>query len=189
MNPQFKILIYGWSAYLSSAAVILTLITGSQFFSVGRKHGIMNGLFSILQVLLLIPLVFLFNQYIVPPKFFPMLISSALGLGGILVSAFGQIRLLIGKINSEESLKFFPAGGAIGFWLIMSNFASFGSNELPAILIWIGIAAGAGYLLTAAGFLKGGQQDPLYHTGALLLSLCYPIWGLWLGRLILASLA
>jgi len=52
----------------------------------------------------------------------------------------------------------------------------------------IGMAAGLGYLLIVGGFLKGGQQDPVFYLGSLLLAGAYPIWGFWLGRLILASI-
>ena len=188
MDPLLLTKIYGYGAYLSAAAVILTLLTGILFFSFGEKFGKLNDLFSVFQVLLMIPLVFLFNQFMTPPKFLAKLISSIFGLGGILISAYGQIRLLLGKIDFEGSLKYFPAGGAIGFWLIMINLSSLGASELPRALGWIGIAAGTGYLLTVGGFLKGGQKDPLFYSGALVLGVCYPIWGFWLGQLILASL-
>jgi len=188
MTPTVNISIYGWSAHLSAAATILTFVTGILFFSGGKLLGKINDLFSVFQVLLMIPLVLFFNQLITPPSFLARFISSAFGLGGILVTAYGQIRLLANKINFEESQKFFPAGGAIGFWLIMVNVSLIGARTLPTALIWIGIAAGVGYLLIVGGFIKGGQRDPIFYGGSLLLGVCYPIWGIWLGKLILVSL-
>jgi len=188
MSQNLSLAIYGWSAIFSAAATILTFITGILFFAGARWIGRSNDLFSVFQVLLLVPLIFFFNQLITPPSYSTRILSSIFGLGGILFSAYGQIRLLAGRIDFEESQKFFPAGGAIGFWLIMVNVFSSGSGALPDMLIWVGIAAGAGYLLVAAGFLKGGENDLLFYGGSLLLGICYPVWGIWLGKLILQSL-
>jgi hypothetical protein len=188
MTPVVNISVYGWAAYLSAAITILTFVTGILFFSVGKWFGKINDLFSVFQVLLMIPLVFFFSQLITPPSFLAKFVSSAFGLGGILVSAYGQIRLLLNQIDFEESKKYFPAGGAIGFWLIMVNVSLIGARTLPAALIWIGIAAGAGYLLIVGGFIKGGQRDPLFYGGSLLLGICYPVWGFWLGKILMESL-
>jgi len=188
MAPVVYTSVYGWAAYLSASATILTLVTGILVFSVGKWFGKLNDFFSIFQVMFMIPLVFFFSQLITPPSFLARFISIAFGLGGILVSAYGQIRLLTRKISFKESQKFFPAGGAIGFWLVMVNISLIGARTLPAALIWIGIAAGIGYLLIVGGFLKGGQQDPFFYGGSLILGICYPVWGLWLGKIILESL-
>jgi len=181
-------IIYGWSAILSAAATMLTFNTGILFFTGAKWIGKTNDLFSVFQVLLMIPLIFFFNQLITPPSTSTRIISSLFGLGGILVSAYGQIRLLLNQIDFEQSQRYFPAGGAIGFWLIMVNRSLIGARALPTVLVWIGIAAGLGYLLIMGGFIKGGQKDPLFYGGSLLLGIGYPVWGFWLGKSILESL-
>ena len=181
-------IIYGWSAILSAAATMLTFITGVLFFTGAKWIGKLNDLVSVAQVLLMIPLILFFDQLITPPSFSTRIITSLFGLGGILVSAYGQIRLLLKQIDFELSQRYFPAGGAIGFWLIMVNRSLIGARALPMALIWIGIAAGVGYLLIVGGFIKGGQRDPLFYGGSLLLGICYPVWGFWLGKNILESL-
>ena len=115
MAPVIYTSVYGWAAYLSAASTILTFVTGILFFSVDKRFGKINDLFSVIQVLLMIPLVFFFNQLITPPSFLARFISSAFGLGGILVSAYGQIRLLAKKINIEESQKFSRQGEQLVF--------------------------------------------------------------------------
>jgi hypothetical protein len=72
--------------------------------------------------------------------------------------------------------------------LIMVNVFLICARTLPTALIGIGIAAGVGYLLIVGGFIKGGQQDPLFYGGFLLVGICYPAWGFWLGKIILESL-
>jgi hypothetical protein len=69
----------------------------------------------------------------------------------------------------------------------MVNVSMIGARTLPPVLIWIGIAAGIGYLLVVGGFIKGGQQDPIFYGGSFLLGICYPVWGIWLGKLIFSS--
>ena len=64
MTPVVNISIYGWAAYLSAAATILTFVTGILFFGVDKRFGNINDLFSVILVLLMIPLVFFFNQLI-----------------------------------------------------------------------------------------------------------------------------
>jgi hypothetical protein len=180
--------IYGWAAYLSAGATILTFLTGILFFSFGKWFGKINDLFSVFQVLLMIPLVVLFNQLMTSPSYSSRILSSLFGLGGILITAYGQIRFITGRIDFEGSLKYFLAGGAIGIWLIMVNLYSIGLGELTGALVWIGMVAGLGYLLVVGGFLKGGQRDPVFYTGSAMLGICYPVWGFWLGRIILSGL-
>lgn len=189
MHTDLNLIVYGWAAILSAAATILTFISGILFFAGVKWIGKLNDVFSVFQVLLMIPLILFFNQLITPPSFLPRLISIMFGLGGIMVSAYGQIRLLLNQIDFEQSQKYFPAGGAIGFWLIMVNISMIGARTLPPILVWIGIAAGIGYLLVVGGFIKGGQEDPIFYGGSFLLGICYPVWGIWLGKIILESMA
>jgi len=70
----------------------------------------------------------------------------------------------------------------------MVNVSMIGARTLPPVLIWVGIAAGVGYLLIVGGFIKGGQQDPLFYGGSILVGICYPVWGFWLGKILLESL-
>ena len=100
-------------------------------------------------------------------------------------TGLGQSLLVLGKIDFEGSLRFFPAGAAIGVWLVLCSVFVLG--QAPAPLVWAGIAAGAGYIVTVLGFLKGGQKHWLYYLGALMLAIGYPVWAVWLGRLLLSG--
>jgi hypothetical protein len=54
----------------------------------------------------------------------------------------------------------------------------------PGIL---GAAAGVGYHLSAVGFHLGGEQNPLFYGGALLLVLGYSAWATGLRGLFLSG--
>jgi hypothetical protein len=43
------------------------------------------------------------------------------------------------------------------------------------------------FFATVIGFLWGGQEHVLFTIGALVLGISYPIWAIWLGRLLLSG--
>ena len=179
--------IYGWFAYLSAAATIFTFVTGILFFSIGKQFGKINDISSIFQVLFMIPLAMILARTL-PARYLTWgLIAAIIGVSGMILSAIGQSLLVFGRIDFQGSQKFFPAGGAIGIWLILVCLLSAGSGLLPPFFTWIGILAGIGYLVTVIGFLWGGQQNILFYIGALILGICYPIWAFWLGRLLFSG--
>jgi len=181
--------VFGWSAYLSAAAAILTFVTGILFFSVGQPFGKINDISSVIQVLLMIPLVIFFFQ-ILPTHLRDLgMINVLFGLSGIFISAFGQSLLILGRIDFQGSLKFFPAGAAIGIWLMLSCSFAVGSGQLPQLLGLIGILAGMGYIVTVIGFLWGSKQNVVFYIGALMLGVSYPVWAIWLGGLILSGMS
>jgi hypothetical protein len=161
---------YSWCAYLSAAATLLTFITGVLFFTVGEPFGKLNDISSVFQVLLMIPLT----------------MAAIVGIGGMLVTAVGQTLLVLRRIDFQTSLRFTPGGAAIGIWLIAVSLLALVGGYLPQGLVWIGIAAGAGYVATVVGFLMGGQKHPLFYAGGLVMAIGYPIWAIWLGRFLSA---
>ena len=179
---------YGWAAYLSAAATILTLVTGILFFAKGEIWGKINDISSVLQLLFMLPLVILYLQFTSIGQHAALGIAAAfLGAAGMIASTIGQGLLIFGRIDFQTSQRFFPAGGAIGIWLILVNALAISSGSFPEVLTWIGMLAGVGYLLIVIGFLRGGQQNALFYLGGLILGIGYPVWAIWLGRLILSG--
>jgi len=187
MENNLLNLFYGWSAYLSATATILTFITGILFFTVGKPFGKINDISSVFQVLFMIPLTIFFIQALPSKVLVLELVATILGVSGMLLSAIGQSLLVFGRIDFQGSLKFFPAGAAIGIWLILICSLSANQELLPELMASIGILAGAGYIVTVIGFLKSGQQSTLFYIGALMLGICYPVWAFWLGRTLMSG--
>ena len=177
--------VYGWFAYLSAAATILTFITGILFFSKGEPFGKINDISSVFQVLFMIPVAVLMLRTGPAGDSGLVLIATIIGISGMILTAVGQSLLVFGRIDFQGSLKFFPAGGAIGIWLILVSVLIVMRGQFPPLLAWIGILAGSGYLATVIGFLMGGQQNKLFYIGAFVLGISYPIWAIWLGRLLM----
>ena len=179
--------IAGWSAYLSAAATILTFVTGILFFSVGQPFGTINDVSSMFQVLFMIPLAIVL-YHVLPFNARTLdLIATEVGILGMIISAVGQSLLVFDRIDFQGSLKFFPAGIAIGIWLLSVCSLALASGLFPRGLAWAGLLAGAGYIVTVAGFLLGGQQNLLFYLGGLALGISYPVWAIWLGRSLLAG--
>jgi hypothetical protein len=174
-------------ALLSAAATILTFITGILFFAVGGRFGKINDICSVFQMLLMVPLTILFLRAlpIHPPAI--GVAVALVGVLGMLTAALGQTLLVFGRIDFQTSVKFFPAGAAIGAWLVAISILVVGGASLPAPLAWIGISAGIGYVVMVIGFLLGGQQHVLFYIGSLAVGVGYPFWAIWLGRLLLAN--
>ena len=162
MEPNPLLQVYGWLAYLSAVATILTFVTGILFFSVGKPFGRINDISSVFQVVFMIVLTVMFFELLPSSTRTLGLLAALFGISGILISAFGQSLLVFGRIDFQGSLRFFPAGAAIGIWLILVCSLAAANDQLPHLPAWMGILAGAGYIATVIGFLWGGQQNVLF---------------------------
>jgi hypothetical protein len=184
-SPLFRYA--GWSAYVSAAATVVVFVTAILFFAGGGPFGILNDISSVFQVLFMLPVALALYQLLRPSAQFLNTVALATGIVGMLVSGFGQSLLVFGIITYQQSLLFFPAGAAIGIWLVLANVQALSSELLPRGLAWAGVLSGASYILTVAGFLLGGQQSPFFYMGGLVLVIAYPIWAIWLGRMLLSD--
>lgn len=176
----------GWAAYASVAATIVSFIFLVVFFSIGQPFGTLNDIFSVFQVLFMLPLVwYLFAQLRASNAVLNWL-AVLFGVVGIFMSATFQTLLVMGRVGFEQSLPYNLAGGAaIGVWLIISNALALNQNALPNLLTYAGIVAGIGYIVLVIGFWLGGQSHLLFIGGGLATLVAYCVWGIWLGRVLL----
>ena len=184
MNSSMFTIFTSWSAYLSAIATILTFITGILFFTIGGAFGKINDISSVFQVLFMIPLALVLYRLLPDNARMWGLIAALIGVAGMLVAAYGQSLLVFGKIDFEGSMKYFPAGAAIGVWLIATCGFALSHNLFPGGLAWTGVLAGVSYIVIVLAFLIGGQQNMVFYIGGLVLGISYPVWAIWFGRLI-----
>lgn len=175
----------GWAAYASVAATLVSFVFLIVFFTVGQPFGTLNDIFSVFQVLFMLPLVWALHTRVVSNATISW-VGVVLGVIGILTAGGFQTLLVLGRIGYEESLPYnLAGGGAIGVWLIISNALALQQAALPRELTYAGIVAGIGYVLLVIGFWVGGQSHPLFIGGGLATLVGYIVWGIWLGRLLL----
>jgi hypothetical protein len=172
----------GWSAYVSATGTIVTFISAILFFSLGQPFGTINDIASVFQVIFMLPLALVLYLLFRPHSQSLSFLAMLLGVGGMLVAGVVQGLLVLGAITFQQSARSFPAGFAIGGWLMLSSYLSLSSQLLPRRLACLGLLAGVGYIVTVVGFLRGSYQDPLFYAGGLLTVICYPTWAFWLGR-------
>jgi hypothetical protein len=176
----------GWSAYLSAAANILGFITLVAFFAVGDPFGVINDLTTVILALSMVPLAFGLHE--LHRRTAPRLSLGAFAIGVIAMAAAAVLSalLVLGLVELGLTLVATPvAFGVIGVWLMLNSCLGRSNETLPTGLIWIGIVAGAAFVLVIVGFILGGQQHPLAAVGGLTAVICYPIWAVWFGRLLL----
>lgn len=178
----------GWCAIASAIATILGLVTLLVFYSLGQPWGTINDLTSMLLALSTVPvLLALFRLH---RRRAAVISLAALIMGGLalLVAFVFQSLLVLKIIEYEATAVTVPAAfGVFGGALLAHSYLGLRARSLPGVLGWLGIIAGAGYMLVIAGILVGGQESLLTITGGLLAVVCYPIWAIWLGRLLLSG--
>jgi hypothetical protein len=178
-------LIFGWAALLSAGATIGTLITGILFFAVNERFGKINDIVSVFQVVLMLPVAAAMYLLARPGNGGLALLALAVGSMGMIIVAVLQALLVVGMVSFEQTIgAVLSAGAAIGLWLVLANVVALAGGTLPWGLGVFGMAAGIGYLLSAVGFHRGGQQHPLFYAGSILIVVGYLVWATWLGRLL-----
>ena len=179
----------GWSAYASGGFTLLGLVFIGIFFrSMRRLFGSLNDICIVLQVILLFPTALALQQ-IDPGNSEIQTVTLLLLVVGIVLMTVSNLLLVMGRIEYQKSL--LPAMTSfalIGVWLLAANISRLNS-DLPSVLGWLGIGAGIGMGMMALGYLFSGYQDPQKSIVGLIGGvggfLLYPVWAIWLGRILL----
>ena len=147
-----------------------------------------NDITTVIHALSMVPLAFVLHK--LHQRTAPRLSLGALVIGvlAMVTAAALQALLVLRLVKFELTLVAVPvAFGVIGVWLVLNSYLGRGSGTLPSGLIWIGIVAGGAFVLVIVGFLLGGQQHHLAAVGGLTAVICYPVWAVWFGRLLLSG--
>ena len=166
----------GWSAFLSAAATIITLI---------RRFDTISDTASIFIGLAVLPA--FFALYKLERASYPMLSLGALVAGGVaaLIVAFLQTLLVLKGISSDQIVTI--AFGVCGVSLAVFNYLAYSNKSFSAQLAIWGLVAGAGYVIVSLGSLIVGPEHPLTYVGALAVIVGYPVWTIWFGKLLLSG--
>jgi len=112
-------------------------------------------------------------------------VTVLIGAAAMLAAATVQILRLFGAVGLEElsSIPFV----VIGVWLLFAGYLTLTTSALPRTSGWLSIIAGAGVVLVIAGFVVS-YPPPLWGFAAYIaFVIAYPIWAIWLGRLLLSD--
>jgi hypothetical protein len=132
-------------------------------------------------------------------------IAAILGIAGILLTAWTNIRFVSGEISLEKQIElFYLSMGLLGSWHILVSSLARQNGLLPSRLSTFGMWVGVGQLVMFLNSLLLGGFDEMALSGfdgitrdiRLLVSivigipmtligyLCAPIWLVWLGRVL-----
>ena len=173
----------GWSACLSGFAAVLTLITVPIFIAVGLPYDLISSSAEIIWFALIIPIAIAFHQQLRSSAWLLSLIALVIGIVGLIYSTVVTFLLNFGSAGFGDSGIFLTA--TIGFWFLMTS-SLFLSNKLqPRGLSWLGILIGASYMMGLLGLLFMGSLIMIFGIHVLVVTLLYPIWAIWTGRVLL----
>lgn len=179
-NSLFRLA--GWSAYVSAAATIVGAVTLVIFFSVGDPYGKINDVSSIIIAITGIIVLIAMRKFHRSASYSLSVGASTLGIVALLVAGIVQIVFVAGRIQYEQTEFVSPLGfGLFGIALIVFGYLGWIEASRPRVLSAIGMTAGLGYVLVAAGFILGGPNHMLTYIGGALSVIAYPVWGFWLG--------
>ena len=185
MNESF-IRFAGWSAYMSAALMILSIVTVIIFFAAGGIWGRINDSVSVIWALSFLPLavvLYLLNKVINWPV---SLAAVVTGIGALLIFAFLQSLLVLGQVRYEQTITAIMTMTAIiGLYLLLNGLLARSGQSLPGTLVWLLVAFGLLQIVGSIGFLAGGPQNPLSAVGFLAWVTVGPIWTIWMGKLLL----
>jgi hypothetical protein len=115
-------------------------------------------------------------------------VSKAIGTVALLVVATLQALLVFGIVRYEQAISaVLGTGAGVGLSLLVTNLHMVLVGTLPAELAGLGMAAGAGYLLSAVGFHLGGEKHRAFYSGSLLVAPRHSAWAVWLGAIFLSG--
>ncbi len=180
--------ITGWSALVNTIAGIVSFAALMLFFMGGGLWGPLNDAFSVIWALALLPLAgwfFLLNRQ---SSLTLSAATAAIGIAAMLAFVALQFFLVVGLFRYEQTVRAVMAlTGLIGLWMALNGLMVQALRFPPTGLSLLMIGAGVGLLLSAIGFILGGEQHPLAAAGYLVGFIAGIGWTAWLARLLLAG--
>jgi hypothetical protein len=146
----------GWAAFSSAVAIVLMVATAI----LGATLRLGNTFSVVVVFLMALLIVVALALYLILRSASPAmnLAATAIGILGMLLTGAVHVLAMASALPLDQfnttGEGIGPAG--IGLWLLLANSLALQSKALPRGLTWIGLIAGAGWLLSAVGALIGG---------------------------------
>jgi hypothetical protein len=178
------------AAWLVTGSVVVGLVMIGLFFAnLGSVFGTLNDLSLTVMTVALAPVMAGYYMLGGRTPLVPATLSLASGIGAILVWSVAQALFVAGLVDFAYGQ---PATGAlaiqtaavgvIGLWLAGANLLA--GPWLTDVVRWLGVIAGVGVVIFAAGLFLGGAYHPATFVGAIGYQLVLPVWAFLLGRLL-----
>lgn len=196
---NFSVFTMGWTALATGAMGLLALAFIILFFTIGQPFGTLNDICICFTAILSLIL-----AWMLYPRYHgnsPLLsqVELVFALVGAIVVSAGSMLVISGITGWYLAGLYMAAGNAfLGLWLLGLNYSAQQTHSLSQGLVVFGIVVGsimALGLLAVPGIVRGidsWSSAPWYvnyvgQAGALGWLVLYPIWCIWLGRILLSK--
>ena len=199
-NPNF----IGWTAIGSVAAWLLQFVfLGLMFFIATSPFGFLSDISYMLGALLTLPFILAFYLLYRTEQGMLSLLALLIGIAGVIIINMSQFRLVTKQLTLKQNMPQVALGtGLIGLSILLFSLLGKWNAQFPSGFTWLGIAVGAmmamgifvalffGKELFAmmSGNLDWSNSNPfmlLVFVANFLSQVAYPVWGIWLGRMLL----
>lgn len=185
-----------WCAYANGTFAVVGFVLIAAFLAAGGPFHFLSDLAFFASALALVPIPWVLHQLGQTRLATLSLVGTSVGLIGALGTVVLQAAALLQATTSEQqSAPLTIAFGAIGVWMIISNYLARADRTLPGGVAWLGVIAGVGLVLAAVtlgfqGFRTSDpaalpHSDPLTGAGLALSVIAHfasLTWAIWLGR-------
>jgi hypothetical protein len=194
----------GWTAIGSVAAWLLQFVFLGLMFSVAMSpFGLLSDISYMLGALLTLPFMVAFYLLYRAGHGMVSILALLLGIFGVLIINVSQFRLVIKQLTLEQNMPQVAMGtGLIGLSILLFSLLGRGNAQLPSGFTWLGIVLGVmmamGVLVASfygkeifammSGNLDWSNANPfmlIVFAVNFLSQVVYPVWGIWLGRMLL----
>lgn len=187
----------GWMAIATGIAMILTVIFIILFFTVGGFFGTLNDIFNGVTGILILILAFMLYAELRSEASLLVQIALILASIGTILVVIGSMLIIFDFTGWVLAGWYTTAGNAlIGLWLMAFSYSIQRNGILPDNLVTFGLVIGALMaigLMVIPGIFAGIdtlESAPWYlnlgFLGFLGTYILYPIWSVWLGRILLS---
>ena len=193
----------GWALITSGVFWILQLIFVTLMYTYNPLFGAWSDFSNAVTVILMLPLVWALYGLTKEQSQSLSLLAALLVVAGILANAVPSILIIIDRMSFAETLPPIIAGfGTIGLGLLLSFLLARAGGDLPSKVVLWGIVIGLGlfsfaglltvdmYSIFTGGGMGGFWSNPLVYpalTIGMVAYFAYPVWAIWLGRLVLGG--
>jgi hypothetical protein len=159
----------GWSALVAAAATVFGAVALVLFFGRGQPWGTLNDAASVVLMLATIPVALVSAAIEAAEQPFPSayaLAVAVIGIAAMLVAAWYQALLVVGRVTYEQTKgRVLAAGAFVGLWYLLVG--AIGFRPLGQLLAALAVASGIGYIAIGYGFAVGNERHPLSVVGGL----------------------
>ncbi len=175
------------AAYVVAGAAVVGLVTIALFFWIGQPWGTINDTALLVMTLAIAPLMLAFYELGGATPTPLARVAQVIGWMAVLTWCAVQALMITGVVTFEYSVRargsFALEAAAqivIGLWVAGANLLA---GSWLGWIRWLGVVSGLGFVVLAAGLLRGGVNDSLTAVGGIGYQVVLPVWAFVMARL------